>query len=172
MTGPVDDGRRKGPMLCPDDMGHLDPLGLRETESDAPQMFVDDYLVENRFDEDMLSANVPHVTHASQRSPGPLLRPDRPWEGEGGLACPGKGPAINADARRGIVRARVTDLRRQTISWFDYDECVAFQGDSVRQHVVWKGATLAGLQGQVIRLEFNFRNADLFAFVAGDQPGA
>ena len=76
-------------MLCPEDMGYLDPVGFRDVKLNAPQLFVDDYLVENRFDRNFLSANVPHVFHPPERSPDPLLHPDRPWEREYGLGYPG-----------------------------------------------------------------------------------
>ena len=76
-------------MLCPEDKGHLDPIGIREINLGTPQLFVDDFLVENRFDSHFFSANVPHVAHPPQRLSEPLLIPDKPWEAEYGLSYPG-----------------------------------------------------------------------------------
>ena len=85
------------------------------------------------------------------------------------LRWPGGRLFVNADASRGMIRARVTDLRRQTIDGFDYPDCEPFQGDGVRHPVSWKGGSLVDFQGRIIRLEFRLRNADLYAFVAGDK---
>ena len=76
-------------MLCPEDKGRLDPVGFREIHWNVPQLFVDDHIVENRFDRNLLSANVPHVAHRPDRSPSPILSPDQPWEREYGLGYPG-----------------------------------------------------------------------------------
>jgi hypothetical protein len=46
---------------------------------------------------------------------------------------------------------------------------VPFQGSGIRHLVTWKSAKTANLKGKLIRLEFKFRNADLFAFIAGDR---
>ena len=75
-------------MLCPPESGHLDPVGLREVTRGTPQLFVDDFLVENRFDRNFLSANVPHVAHPVRRGE-PFVLPDKPWEAEQGCGYPG-----------------------------------------------------------------------------------
>jgi hypothetical protein len=61
----------------------------RTFEIGQPQLFVDDYLVDNRFNEDLLSARVAHVLHPPVRVPQPVLAPDaaHPWEW-GGLTWP------------------------------------------------------------------------------------
>ncbi len=75
-------------MPCRSDEGKLDRYALREIEIDRPQLFVDDYLIENRFDEDKLSSTVPHVLHVAEHPEEPVLVPDRPWEEESGIGHP------------------------------------------------------------------------------------
>ena len=91
-------------MSCPEDKGHLNPIGLREIELNAAQMFVDDYLVENRYDKNMLSANVPHILHQPERPSKPLLSPDKPWERKHGFGHPG----VVFDAKGRIFRMYYT----------------------------------------------------------------
>jgi hypothetical protein len=74
---------------CPSDKGFLDAAFLREIGVDVPQIMVDDYLIENRFDSNFFSSTVPHVLHPPVRADEPLLVPDRPWEMEHGLGYPG-----------------------------------------------------------------------------------
>ena len=71
---------------------------------------------------------------------------------------------VNADASAGRLRVRVTDLRRQSIGRFDYDDCSGFDGEAVRDPVYWNGAGIADLEGELLRLEFRFESSDLFAF--------
>jgi hypothetical protein len=82
---------------------------------------------------------------------------------------PGGELFINANAENGFVQVQVTDLRRNTIKGYSYADCVPFQGSGIRHLVTWKSAKTANLKGKLIRLEFKFRNADLFAFIAGDR---
>lgn len=68
---------------------HAAPLsGLplhRVVPLNEPQLLIDDYFVDNRFNEDQISARVPHVLQLPQRTPGPVmtLDPDKPWEQNG-----------------------------------------------------------------------------------------
>src|SRR5207249_5172364 len=57
-------------------------FAYRSVAPNEPQLFVDDYLVDNRFNEDLLSARVPHVLHPPRRPDAPILSPDEshPWE--------------------------------------------------------------------------------------------
>ena len=82
------------------------------------------------------------------------------------LVWPGGRLVINAAARKGFIRARVTDPVRREISGFGLQECAAFTGDAVRHEVKWPSADIKELAGETIRLEFSFRNADIFAFLA------
>jgi hypothetical protein len=54
----------------------------RAIRLEEPQLLVDDYLIDNRFTEDLLSARVAHVLHPPRRSAQPVLAPDaaHPWE--------------------------------------------------------------------------------------------
>ena len=56
------------------------PPGLRVVGLGEPQMLADDHLIENRFDANMSSANVPHVYHAPHRRIEPVIVADKPWE--------------------------------------------------------------------------------------------
>ena len=73
---------------------------------------------------------------------------------------------MNADARKGELRVRVSDTFRKPLAGYNYDDCAPFTGDSVLHRVTWKGKPLDALKGQVIRLEFLLRNADLYTFRA------
>lgn len=95
----------------------------------------------------------------------------------GGVICtrqlvwPGGKLAVNADASQGELRVRVTDRRRKVISGFDYDDCVAFKGNSVAQEIAWKEKSMDSVAGQLIRFEFFLKDADLFTFRAAGQDG-
>lgn len=82
------------------------------------------------------------------------------------LHWPGGSLVVNADASRGMLTVRVTDLRRNTLPGLDHADCVTVESDGMRHQVHWKEAELAGLDGKMVRLEFRLRNADLFAFLA------
>jgi hypothetical protein len=90
----------------------------------------------------------------------------------GGVVCtrqirwPGGSLAINADARQGELRVRVSDPLRKPVAGYNYEDCIPFTGDSVRQNVTWGGRSLDALKGQAVRLEFYLKNADLFTFCA------
>jgi hypothetical protein len=84
------------------------------------------------------------------------------------IRWPGGGLAINADARQGELRVRVSDLLRKPIAGFNYDDCVAVKGDNVSHNVTWKGGSLDALKGKAVRLEFLLTDADLYTFRASD----
>ena len=69
--------------LCPPDKGKLDPIGLRNVDKNVPQLFIDDYLIESRFDSRMLAASVPHVLHVPEHPDEPVLCGTEPWETHG-----------------------------------------------------------------------------------------
>ena len=80
---------------------------------------------------------------------------------------PGGELALNARVEEGgSMEVRVTDLRRQTVPGFGYDDGTPFRGDAVRHPVRWGERRLAQLTGQLVRLEFRFAKVDLFGFVA------
>ncbi|HYF35945.1 MAG TPA: hypothetical protein VD994_11685 [Prosthecobacter sp.] len=90
----------------------------------------------------------------------------------GGVVCtrqlqwPGGVLLINADAQQGEIQVRVSGDRRAPLSGYDYRDCDRFTGDRVAHEVTWKGQSLNALKGQVIRLEFMLKNADLYTFRA------
>ena len=57
----------------------------RSIQLNEPQLFVDDYLVGNRYNEDQISARVPHVLHLGERLAEPVVTKDKdkPWEHNG-----------------------------------------------------------------------------------------
>ena len=81
---------------------------------------------------------------------------------------PGGELIINADvhSRGGFVRARVTEDDRTTV--FDglgFNDCITFKGDNIRHCIKWKKAKMSGLKGEMLRLEFEFKNADIYTFL-------
>jgi hypothetical protein len=90
----------------------------------------------------------------------------------GGVVCtrqirwPGGKLFVNADAHAGQLQVRVSGDRRKALPGFDYADGQPFTGDNVSQEITWKGQTLDTLKGQVIRLEFQLKNADLYSFRA------
>ena len=82
------------------------------------------------------------------------------------LVWPGGDLVINADADGGSMKVRVTDLDRKVVNGLTWDACEALEGDGVRHKVTWDGGNMDGLKGKLLRLEFVFENADLFAFLA------
>ena len=83
------------------------------------------------------------------------------------IRWPGGALLVNADAHAGEMQVRVSDELRKPIEGFNYDDMPAFTGDSVAHEVKWNGKSLDELKGQVIRLEFLLRDADLYTFCAG-----
>jgi hypothetical protein len=60
----------------------------------------------------------------------------------------------------------VSDELRKPLPGFDYADCKPFTCDSVAHEVTWKEKTIGSLKGQVIRLEFLLKDADLYTFRA------
>ncbi len=85
------------------------------------------------------------------------------------LLWPGGDLVINADASRGCVKVAVSDLDRKPYEAFTYDDCVPLTRDEVRHAVRWKNGRMSALRGHLVRLEFAFRHAQLFAFLATDE---
>jgi hypothetical protein len=79
---------------------------------------------------------------------------------------PGGVLAVNARAPGGSLQVRATDPKRKEIEGFGYGDGDVFSGDEVRRRIRWKNADIRTLAGRLIRLEFKFRRADIFAFVA------
>ncbi|MEO7650174.1 MAG: hypothetical protein ABIZ80_06880, partial [Bryobacteraceae bacterium] len=72
---------------------------------------------------------------------------------------------VNAEAARGELRVEVQDESGVVIPGFAKSDCLALNGDGVRQAVQWRsGSNLASLRGKAIRLKFYLRNASLYSF--------
>lgn len=82
------------------------------------------------------------------------------WQGERLL--------LNADANRGELKVRISNAKRKVLDGFDYDDCIAFNSDSVQHEFRWKKNSIDSLKGQIIRLEFFLQDADLFTFRSDD----
>ena len=91
---------------------------------------------------------------------------------EGGVVCtrqmrwPGGELRVNADARDGQMRVRVSDAYRKPLAGFDYEQSPTIRSDSVAHEIRWNGRSLAELNDQVVRLEFLLHDADLYTFRA------
>ncbi|MCA9418356.1 MAG: hypothetical protein KC917_18925, partial [Candidatus Omnitrophica bacterium] len=67
------------------DKSYLDPRLVRDLTIGEPQLLIDDYWIDNRFNEDQISTSVPHVLQHGDRLDQPVLRKgkDHPWEEHG-----------------------------------------------------------------------------------------
>ena len=61
---------------------------------------------------------------------------------------------------------RLSDKKRKPLDGFNYDDCEVFSGDGTAHEIIWKNRSIDSLKGQVIRLEFFLKNAELFTFRA------
>ncbi len=64
----------------------------------------------------------------------------------------------------GETRVEVQDEAGKAIPGFALDDCASIKGDLIDHIVSWKGGSLAALAGKTVRLRFELRRADLFAF--------
>jgi hypothetical protein len=65
---------------------------------------------------------------------------------------------------RGETRIEVQTPDGQPVRGFNLKDCAPVRGDYTGYTVSWKGANLAKLAGQPVRLRFELTDADLFAF--------
>jgi hypothetical protein len=82
------------------------------------------------------------------------------------IRWPGGELLVNADASKGELKVRVSGDRRKPLAGFDYVDCEVFRGDRTAHAIRWKSRSADALTGQVIRLEFFLKDADLFTFRA------
>jgi hypothetical protein len=121
------------------------------------------------------SERTPGIGLAKLRKEGFLSMQGPPG---GGVLCtrkilwPGGKLVVNAAAREGELRVRISDEKRKVVPGFDYAECVPFQGDSVAHEVSWREGSLDSLQGKVIRLEIFLKNAEIYTFRAAPARAA
>ena len=78
---------------------------------------------------------------------------------------------LNVDADGGEVRVRVLDERGKPIKGFTFEECVPIRTDSLDAPVRWKTRSLRELAGVPIHIEFQLKNAGLFAFTLSGKIG-
>lgn len=90
----------------------------------------------------------------------------------GGVLCtrkvlwPGGKLLVNADARGGELRVRVSDEKRKALPGLDYKDCLPLDGDSTAHEVSWREQSIESLAGKVIRLEIFLKDADIYTFRA------
>lgn len=78
----------------------------------------------------------------------------------------GKKLALNvATSAAGSVRVEVQDASGKALPGFTLEDCVPVFGDSIERTVTWKqGADVSSLSGQPVRLRFELKDADLYAY--------
>lgn len=82
----------------------------------------------------------------------------------------GKHLFVNADLQGGELRVEALDQSGRTIGGFTRDACVAAKGDGAKLPIEWRGASLAALAGQPIRLRFVMTRGRLFSFWVSPWP--
>jgi hypothetical protein len=82
------------------------------------------------------------------------------------MIWPGGDLVLNADAEGGSVNVAVTDLRRKPLSGYSFGNSIPLTSDATRHKVRWQDESMNSLEGKMVRIEFRFQNADLFAFQA------
>ncbi|MFQ6130718.1 MAG: hypothetical protein ACE5R4_01660 [Armatimonadota bacterium] len=81
------------------------------------------------------------------------------------LVFEGKQLVLNyATSAAGSIRVEITDGDGTPLPGFTLDDCPELYGDSIEEAVAWKaGHDVSRLAGQVVRLRFLLKDADLFA---------
>ena len=70
---------------------------------------------------------------------------------------------VNAEASDGEIRVRMLDEKGAAREGFDYADAPALTTDGLAVPIAWKDS-LTSVKGQPVRLEFEMRNAKLYAF--------
>ena len=71
---------------------------------------------------------------------------------------------LNVDASVGEVRFQLTDVKSRPLPGRTFDDCVPLRGaDGVAVPLRWKGETTEAITNRAIRLEIEFRQANLYA---------
>ena len=71
----------------------------------------------------------------------------------------------------GSIRIEIQNQQGHPIAGFSLDQCPEIFGDSLERTVSWKGgADVSSLVGQPVRLRFQLRDADLYAFGFVEKP--
>jgi hypothetical protein len=82
------------------------------------------------------------------------------------IRWPGGDLIVNADASGGELNVRVSDEKRHPVAGFDYSDRKAESVDSTGHLVRWGARSLDEMTGEIIRIEFSIRDADLYGFSA------
>ena len=90
------------------------------------------------------------------------------------LSFTGRHLFVNADCRRGELRAEVLDASGHVVVGFSRADSLPFRGDSTCAPMAWtNGTDLSRLSGAPVRLRFCLTGGHLYAFwVAGSLSGA
>jgi hypothetical protein len=80
------------------------------------------------------------------------------------LVLSGHDLTMNVAAPWGEIRYQLCDLNSEPIAGFTYDDCeAAVREDSLDRPLRWGNKSVAELAGQVVRFDFTFRAARLYA---------
>ena len=66
-------------------------------------------------------------------------------------------------ASKGATRVELQDADGKPLPGFGLADCAPITGDFIEHTVSWRGGTLAAVAGRPVRLQFEFKDADLFA---------
>ena len=82
------------------------------------------------------------------------------------LRFKGQKLALNfATSAAGGVRVEIQDASGKALPGFSLDDCPPLFGDTVERTVTWKnGSNVSSIAGQSVRLRFDLRDADVYAF--------
>jgi hypothetical protein len=78
----------------------------------------------------------------------------------------GKSLAINfSSSAAGGIRVEIQDADGKALPGYTLDDCPPVFGDALDRVVAWKGGTdLTALVGKPVRLRFEMKDADLYAY--------
>jgi hypothetical protein len=80
------------------------------------------------------------------------------------LRFTGKQLVLNCStSAAGGIRVEVQDAAGKPVPGFALPDCAEVYGDSLERAVTWKGGEVGRLAGQVVRLRFELRDADVYA---------
>jgi len=63
----------------------------------------------------------------------------------------------------GAIRVGLEDVEGKAISGYGVEDCEELVGDTIERRVVWKAGDLSRLAGQLVRLRFRMKDADVFS---------
>ena len=82
------------------------------------------------------------------------------------LLWPGGNLFLNAESSNGSIEAQVKSVEGDPLPGFSFEESIPLGQDARRMKVEWKESDMEELKNEVIRIEFRFTHAELFAFLA------